>query len=374
VLQAKLTVGGDGEYEREADQVAARVLRVPETDADGAGTDDSRQGTDGAAKGGTGRPGALVRRRVSRSTGSDHVDGDVKRAIRTIQGRGRPLSARTRSFFESRFGRDMGNVRVHTGRTADQLARSLGATAFTIGTDIVFRSSAYRPGTRTGKRLLAHELTHVVQQAGGRGTPDVQRQTDGSNRVVTLCDRNFATAGDTIPAKHCFVWYRDEEISPTPENIRQEQTSTFDPNTAGGPDPAANDDSVVCRATYDVDPECVRDEYENCEGEYNMATFNCCSCAHQAIEACGGSTTPGDFPPANHGIGLPEEYGSGWKRPILESGDWVYQTAADTVESTYQTGVQAVEGIEATVEAVGDGVAYMNSRQFLYDLQRHLAR
>jgi hypothetical protein len=63
-------------------------------------------------------------------------------------------------------GADFGNVRVHTDAQADALNQSPGAQAFTIGGDVVYRQGAYDPGSASGQRLLAHELTHVVQQGG----------------------------------------------------------------------------------------------------------------------------------------------------------------------------------------------------------------
>jgi hypothetical protein len=85
-------------------------------------------------------------------------------------GGGRPLDSTTRDYFAMRFGRDFGDVRVHTDGSADAAARGLRATAYTTGRDIVFRQGAYAPESSSGRRLLAHELTHVVQQERGSVT------------------------------------------------------------------------------------------------------------------------------------------------------------------------------------------------------------
>jgi hypothetical protein len=82
---------------------------------------------------------------------------------------GRQLEAQTRAFFEARFGRDFGDVRVHDDVLAAESAAALGAHAYTLGTHIAFASGRFSPQTRAGRRLLAHELTHVVQQ--GNPTP-----------------------------------------------------------------------------------------------------------------------------------------------------------------------------------------------------------
>jgi hypothetical protein len=87
----------------------------------------------------------------------------VHEALRTS---GQPLDSVTRSYFEPRFGHDFGGVRVHADALAAQSADAVHAVAFTVGQDIVFAAGRYRPETPGGRRLLAHELTHVVQQAG----------------------------------------------------------------------------------------------------------------------------------------------------------------------------------------------------------------
>ena len=79
---------------------------------------------------------------------------------------GQPLAAETRAFMEPRFGHDFSNVRVHTDAKAAESARAVNALAYTVGRDVVFGTGSYIPGTITGDRLLAHELTHVVQQKG----------------------------------------------------------------------------------------------------------------------------------------------------------------------------------------------------------------
>lgn len=86
---------------------------------------------------------------------------------------GRALDPPTRQFMESRMGHDFSDVRVHTDAKAADSARSLNAQAYTVGNDIVFQGGAYAPDTEPGRHVLAHELTHVVQQRSGPvdGTP-----------------------------------------------------------------------------------------------------------------------------------------------------------------------------------------------------------
>ena len=83
-----------------------------------------------------------------------------------LRSRGRPLDLATRAFMEPRFGHNFGNVRVHTDARAAESTRAVNALAYTVGQDVVFREGHYAPETTVGKELLAHELTHAVQQSG----------------------------------------------------------------------------------------------------------------------------------------------------------------------------------------------------------------
>lgn len=77
---------------------------------------------------------------------------------------GQPLDAKMRAFFEPRFGHDFSKVRVHTDAEAAEAARAVNALAYTVGNQIVFAAGRYAPGTVEGRKLLAHELTHTIQQ------------------------------------------------------------------------------------------------------------------------------------------------------------------------------------------------------------------
>jgi Domain of unknown function (DUF4157) len=98
--------------------------------------------------------------------GGSYASADVGEAIDRTRGGGDALQADLQKDMESVFGTDFSHVRVHTDTTADTLSRSLNALAFTTGSDVYFRQGAYDPVGTAGRRRLAHELTHVVQQAG----------------------------------------------------------------------------------------------------------------------------------------------------------------------------------------------------------------
>jgi hypothetical protein len=104
--------------------------------------------------------GALVQRRPSGGAGRSAAPSDGS----LVTTSGRPLDAATREHFEGWFGRDFTDVRVHTGSDAAASADALAADAFTVGSDMAFAPGRYAPDTPQGQRLLAHELTHVVQQ------------------------------------------------------------------------------------------------------------------------------------------------------------------------------------------------------------------
>lgn len=103
---------------------------------------------------------------VFRSTTSSPGNGrSVPNDLLHSLGPGEPLDTGTRGFMESRFGRDFGGVRIHTGDQAAESAQSIQARAFAAGSHVVFDKGEYHPDTTSGKRLLAHELTHVAQQS-----------------------------------------------------------------------------------------------------------------------------------------------------------------------------------------------------------------
>jgi hypothetical protein len=113
--------------------------------------------------------GALLGQERSESEESDR--SPVREVVGS--GGGSPLDPGARSFLEGRMGADFSDVRVHTGPAADESARSIGAQAYTVGTDVVFGGGAYQPDSPSGRHVLAHELAHVIQQKAGpvEGTP-----------------------------------------------------------------------------------------------------------------------------------------------------------------------------------------------------------
>ncbi len=99
--------------------------------------------------------------------GEFDVNSQVEKGIQQTAGSGQALPESTRSFLEPRFGHDFSSVNVHADSSSDSLNRSIQARAFTRGSDIYFANGEYQPDSSSGRELLAHELTHVIQQTGG---------------------------------------------------------------------------------------------------------------------------------------------------------------------------------------------------------------
>ena len=145
----------------------------------------------------TGPVGGTVARAVPARTGT------VARAVVPSGSAGQPLDRATRALLEPRFGHDFGQVRVHTDAAADLAARDLGARAFTSGRDIVFARDQYAPRTPAGRRLLAHELSHVVQQRSApQPSPDwlpVSQPADAHERSADAAAQ-AVTSGRPAPS------------------------------------------------------------------------------------------------------------------------------------------------------------------------------
>jgi uncharacterized protein DUF4157 len=184
-IQAKLAVGRqDDPLEQEADRVADTVLRMSAPAAAGGATHQGLGSSPAVVSGRLQRQCADCEKDEDGDEKEEHVQrkagpqgaGDTMQAPSIVgetlnSGQGRPLDAATRAYFEPRFGQDFSRVRVHTGERAGESARSVNALAYTVGPNIVFGAGRYAPAAPEGRRLLAHELTHVVQQSGSAAGP-----------------------------------------------------------------------------------------------------------------------------------------------------------------------------------------------------------
>lgn len=134
--------------------------------------------------------------------GSESVDDAVAKTIQAKRGGGAPLDTGARRALEPSLGDDFSDVRVHTDGEADSLNRAVKAEAFTTGTDIFFRSGSYNPGSSDGQKLLAHELTHVVQQRGAPASSEmkVSEPDDASEQEAGQVADSFSAQATAAPS------------------------------------------------------------------------------------------------------------------------------------------------------------------------------
>jgi hypothetical protein len=170
-LQSKRSVvPADDQYEREADQVAERVMRGAVLPDHSSVHLPRESGVCGGALGPTGECRESRGERLSPGRETRHSDVRTRRdsslqiVSDVLRSPGQPLDSATRVFMEQRFGCDFSAVRVHTDCGGAASARAINALAYTMGHDVVFGTAQYSPGTAEGRRLLAHELVHVLQQ------------------------------------------------------------------------------------------------------------------------------------------------------------------------------------------------------------------
>ncbi|MGB3344301.1 MAG: DUF4157 domain-containing protein [Aequorivita sp.] len=190
VVQPKLTVNRPGDiYEQEADAMADRVMRM------------SADETFRQPQPATGLIGRSVQRKCSKCEEEEKkkpimrkaengatgipVSSSFASSLNASKGGGSPLPKDTRSFMEKAFSSDFSSVRIHNDDRASEMSRGISAKAFTTGNDIYFNKGQYNPGSAKGKHLLAHELTHTLQQDGAKTKEKtIQRRVIDSN-VVT---------------------------------------------------------------------------------------------------------------------------------------------------------------------------------------------
>jgi hypothetical protein len=238
VIQTKLTVNQPGDqYEQEADRVADQVMRMADPAAEQ--SELPRQSA------------ALSIQRIHQSSnyrvqreevieeplpeeepgviqskaqpgGSGVVPAGLESQIHSLRGGGQPLPQSARAFFEPRFGYDFGMVRVHTDGPATQMAQAVNALAFTSGANIVFGAGQYSPESGQGRRLLAHELTHVIQQGSssesvmrtnicncpsvGARDPSPAETADAGAKYPNLQNGDWCVTGPATDVYNCIAW------------------------------------------------------------------------------------------------------------------------------------------------------------------------
>ncbi len=219
-IQAKLTINEPGDqYEQEADRVAERVMRMLDLSltektavsrwprgvriqrmCPGCEEELHRQPIEEEDEEET-----LQTKEVPGHT--PEVTPDVQAQVNPIEGGGQPLPQSVRAFFEPRFGHDFSQVRIHTDGRAAESANAVHSLAYTVGRDIVFGAGRYAPETLAGRRLVAHELTHILQQRNRSawtphvaGRPFVLHQVAGGVSSVQRITGEELTSGTSTGA------------------------------------------------------------------------------------------------------------------------------------------------------------------------------
>jgi hypothetical protein len=168
-IQTKLRISEPGDaFEQEADRVADEVMRAPDPTAASLEINQQKTGPSVQRACASCEEEEEVQRKASGDSAQTKPTQSSLVKSGEMIGGGQPLPATTRAFFEPRFGYDFGDVRVHTDPRAADSARSIDALAYTTGRDIVFGDGQYAPETSAGRKLLAHELAHTLQQGADK--------------------------------------------------------------------------------------------------------------------------------------------------------------------------------------------------------------
>jgi hypothetical protein len=186
------------EYEQEAESVSRQVMQMPDRTAQ----DRTPHRLNGLPAASLTNAYAYPRLQAKAiHFGSPALQATHPSVRNALASTGQPLDASTRSFMEHRFGHDFSKVRIHADQAAGESAEFVGAQAYTTGQRIIFGAGRYVPASDEGRRLLAHELTHVVQQNGRQSSPIIQRKEIAASLAAT---------GAPLQPQDWYSWHRVE--------------------------------------------------------------------------------------------------------------------------------------------------------------------
>ena len=235
--QTKLTVNQPGDiYEQEADSVAPLVMQRMSEPVQSIQREALPEEEDQLQmKSLAGSITPLVQRQGG---GRTAATSELEISIQQARGNGQPLADEIKHPMEQAFGADFGSVRVHTDAQSNSLNESIQARAFTTGQDVFFRQGEYSPGSDAGKELLAHELTHVVQQNGSAVQPKSLHVAPKENKLQTKVPTTSAAHGLAIQLRENFPKSSDEdnqknlESKTDTENGEQQNQATTEKHQA----------------------------------------------------------------------------------------------------------------------------------------------
>jgi hypothetical protein len=234
-VQPKLAISKPGDaYEQEADQVADKVMGMPDAVSTGWQPRSLRPAlptVQRACAACAAEEETVLRKEAPGQVVPPTGAGEAQPF--GVIGSGQPLPRTTREYFEPRFGRDLGDVRIHIDTGASQSAKAFNSLAYTLGRHIVFGQGKFAPSSDSGRRLLAHELAHVVQQSV-RHRPMLARQlaqtpgyTAEQDQMLNCMIRAQHPAAGVVSDKEAFdicakdLDYRGEFFVPTEDDRRQ---------------------------------------------------------------------------------------------------------------------------------------------------------
>lgn len=210
-IQAKLTMGQPGDkYEQEADQVANQVVKQLHRHNNSKDDDHIQRQENGRSPKITPLKVSQLQRKTSRKSSPLH--SNLERSINQNRGTGKPLPKLLRPRLENAFSTNLSNVRIHDNAQADRLNHSIQAKAFTTGQDIFFRKGAYQPSTHTGQKLLAHELTHTLQQNPQTRTA-IQREGEINKLPIEELTNKLKGLSIDEAEKQLLAWQSDGSLS-----------------------------------------------------------------------------------------------------------------------------------------------------------------
>jgi hypothetical protein len=260
-----------------------------------------------------------------RAEEASEVTPEVEETIARSRGAGQPLDRDVRAQMESALGTDFADVRLHTDHTADALSQALQARAFTTGRDLFFRQGEYNPGSSSGRELLAHELTHVVQQSGGglQAKLSVSQPGDASEREADWVAQQVTqhAKAEGGPA---------EEGSRVAPGVAIQRMCT-DPNC---------DDRQRQEAAFDDEPE------SDVKGEVDISWE---TPTYTSDRSVGPSITPNDPVKAQAGLTWPgadysTEATAGSSTTVEKPFTVAYSAVEDAPSNTWKMKVDSISG------------------------------
>ncbi|MGC1375082.1 MAG: DUF4157 domain-containing protein, partial [Anaerolineales bacterium] len=264
VPQAKLTVSEPGDQQEiEADQVAEQVMKMPALATPPPPDEGGNSTPNGNSNPNDKRPAILNRylqrapvQRSADGIGGGTVSDDVQSRIEGMQQGGKPLPDSEREFFEPRMGVDLSNVRVHTDSTATETSKELNARAYTVGPHVAFNSGEFQPGTTEGRRLLGHELTHVVQQGGAAASePGVQRDSEKGQKDTQPGMRGASTVIQAKAEEKQAGNDGGDVLKQMMQEIEQAKSGASSESAGkAGPPPVKTDQKIEQKAKPKVNP------------------------------------------------------------------------------------------------------------------------